>query len=221
MCLVKKMKKIVYIVVITIILIICVLGILGIVNLRKNNNSENTINTNEIANNEMEKNNAIIIGIEKNQTKEPTQERNSKTTNAAMSTQDIYNLNREIGTLNIPKTGLTTSIYSNVTVDKMEEMPCFLYTTTGLNQKGVTLFVGHNRMNGKMFSDNKKLNEGDEFYFKDYNGTELKYIISKKFITVDTDVSYLNLETEKPIIVLSCCTDENNENRLILIGTAE
>ena len=215
------MKRIVLIVIIAISLIACALGTLWIVKIRKNYNYENTINNNEIINNEIEKNNTMIIGIEKNQTKETNQERNSKTTNAAMSTQDIYNLNREIGILNIPKTGLTTSIYSNVTVDKMEEMPCFLYTTNGLNQKGVTLFVGHNRMNGKMFSNNKKLNEGDEFYFKDYNGTELKYIIFKKFITVDTDVSYLNLETEKPMIVLSCCTDENNENRLILIGTAE
>lgn len=100
----------------------------------------------------------------------------------------------------------------------MEQMPCFLYTTGGLNDVGVTLFVGHNRRNGTLFSNNGKLEEGDEFYFIDLNGTELKYIIYKKFITDEGDISFLNEDVDKPTIALSCCTDNDDDYRIILLG---
>ena len=126
----------------------------------------------------------------------------------------------EIGTLYIPKTGLTTAIYSNSNVKMMEKMPCFLYSTGGLNRKGITLFVGHNRRNGKIFSENKKLNIGDIFYFKDYQGTELEYTIYDKFITNEGDISFLNNQVDSPVIVLSCCTDASDENRIIILARA-
>ena len=103
----------------------------------------------------------------------------------------------------------------------MEEMPCFLYTTGGLNKTGTTLFVGHNRMNGTLFSNNNKLQENDEFYFTDLDGTELKYTIYSKFITTEGDISFLNNTVDKPTIALSCCTDANDENRIIILGRAD
>ena len=130
-------------------------------------------------------------------------------------------MNSEIGTLYIPRTGLTTSIYSNSSVSQMEKMPCFLYTTGGLNKPGATLIVGHNRRNGKLFSNNKKIQEGDEFYFKDFEGKELKYIVYSKFTTTDGDMTFLNPNETKPVIALSCCTDANDENRIIVLGRAE
>ena len=100
-------------------------------------------------------------------------------------------------------------------------MPCFLYTTGGLNKPGATLIVGHNKRNGKLFSNNKKIQEGDEFYFKDYEGKELKYVVYSKFITTDGDMSFLNSNETNPVIALSCCTDANDENRIIVLGRAE
>lgn len=140
---------------------------------------------------------------------------------ASTLTQEIYNRNSTIGTLWIPKTNLNTQIYSSVTVDELEKMPCFLYTTGGLNQTGVTLFVGHNRRNGKQFSNNKKLEVGDEFYFTDDEGTQLKYTIYSKFITTEDDVSFLNATVSAPVIALSCCTDASDENRIIILGRAD
>ena len=140
---------------------------------------------------------------------------------AATLTQQIYAMNSEIGTLYIPRTGLTTSIYSNSSVSQMEKMPCFLYTTGGLNKPGATLFVGHNKRNGKLFSNNKKIEEGDEFYFKDFEGKELKYVVYSKFITTDGDMTFLDPAETKPVIALSCCTDANDENRIIVLGRAE
>lgn len=140
---------------------------------------------------------------------------------AANLTQQIYNIEGIIGKLYIPKTKLNTDVYSSVVVSKLEKMPCFLYTTGGLSNTGITLIVGHNRRNGKMFSNNKKLNVGDIFYFTDLNGTKLKYTIYSKFTTTEDDISFLNNEVNKPVIALSCCTDASNEYRLILLGKAD
>ena len=188
---------------------------------------ENNMNAKEpqsiIDGNDIREENTLIFSIERKKEKEEKIENTvqEQTVDAATLTNEIYSMNKEIGTLYIPKTGLTTSIYSSVSVDKMEQMPCFLYTTGGLNKIGTTLFVGHNRMNGKLFSENRKLEEGDEFYFKDYEGNELKYVIYSKFITTESDTSYLRETVDKPTIALSCCTDENNENRIIILGKAE
>ena len=115
----------------------------------------------------------------------------------------------------------TTPIFSNSSVSQMEKMPCFLYTTGGLNKPGATLIVGHNKRNGKLFSNNKKIEVGDEFYFKDYEGVELKYNVYSKFTTTDGDMSFLNPDETSPVIALSCCTDANDENRIIILGRAE
>ncbi len=174
-------------------------------------------------------NKALLVGIENNNQKEEVKKEEIKkeekkdevVLDAATLTQQIYAMNSEIGTLYIPRTGLTTSIYSNSSVSQMEKMPCFLYTTGGLNKPGATLFVGHNKRNGKLFSNNKKIEEGDEFYFKDFEGKELKYVVYSKFITTDGDMTFLDPDETKPVIALSCCTDANDENRIIVLGRAE
>ena len=174
-------------------------------------------------------NKALLVGIENNNQKEEEKKEEVKkeekkdevVLDAATLTQQIYAMNSEIGTLYIPRTGLTTSVYSNSSVSQMEKMPCFLYTTGGLNKPGATLIVGHNRRNGKLFSNNKKIQEGDEFYFKDYEGKELKYVVYSKFTTTDGDMTFLDPAETKPVIALSCCTDANDENRIIVLGRAE
>ncbi|HCC03432.1 MAG TPA: hypothetical protein DEP51_01035 [Clostridiales bacterium] len=174
-------------------------------------------------------NKALLVGIENNNQKEEVKKEEIKkeekkdevVLDAATLTQQIYAMNSEIGTLYIPRTGLTTSIYSNSSVSQMEKMPCFLYTTGGLNKPGATLIVGHNKRNGKLFSNNKKIEEGDEFYFKDFEGKELKYVVYSKFITTDGDMTFLDSAETKPVIALSCCTDANDENRIIVLGRAE
>ncbi len=194
-------------------------------------------NTNEQTSIKEETEETLIVGIETNNTEKQNNKNEEKQEekqeeqkeekhenqpqDPATLTQNIYNMNSEIGTLYIPRTGLTTSVYSNSSVSKMEKMPCFLYTTGGLNKPGATLIVGHNRRNGKLFSNNKKIQEGDEFYFKDYEGNELKYVVYSKFITTDGDMSFLDSNETKPVIALSCCTDANDENRIIVLGRAE
>lgn len=170
--------------------------------------------------------NVLVIGMDGsgNQTEEPKTEPEPEPEpekDASTLTQNIYNMNTEIGTLYIPKTKLNTKVYSNPDPQKMEKMPAILYTSGGLNQKGITLIVGHNRRNGKMFSKNKKLSEGDVFYFTDYEGVEKEYTIYSKFITTSDDTSFLNTNVDGPTIALSCCTDASDDNRIIILGRAE
>ncbi len=213
-------KKIVIIAGISILVVIIVISIILVI---LNNVKEEEVTPTAIENTIIEeKEEPLVVGLdrEENVVEEEKVEVPQKT--PAELTQEIYNINGPIGTLVIPKTGVNTQIYSNVTVDKMEEMPCFLYTTGGLNQVGNTLFVGHNRENGTLFSDNNKLEEGDEFYFTDLNGTELKYVVYSKFTTTDSDMSFVQTQTEKPVIALSCCLTASDTNmRTIIMGRAE
>lgn len=228
-------NKLIYIV----LLLLSIIIILSIVIVIKFNNKKvvKEPNTNEQTSIKEETEETLIVGIETNNTEKQNNKNEEKQEekqeeqkeekhenqpqDPATLTQNIYNMNSEIGTLYIPRTGLTTSVYSNSSVSKMEKMPCFLYTTGGLNKPGATLIVGHNRRNGKLFSNNKKIQEGDEFYFKDYEGNELKYVVYSKFITTDGDMSFLDSNETKPVIALSCCTDANDENRIIVLGRAE
>lgn len=213
-------KYIKYIVILLITLLIVSISIIFILNKKEEEPQEEiqVATVEEPKEVEEDEEETLVVDIAKNET-QPIPEEPKK--DASTLTQEIYDMNSEIGTLNIPKTGLTTQIFSNTTVSKMEEMPCFLYTTGGLNQTGVTLFVGHNRVNGTIFSDNNKLEEGDKFYFTDYEGVEKEYEIYSKFVTTESDTSYLNEKVDSPVIALSCCTDADDENRIIILGKTE
>ena len=230
-------KKIKYIIIPLIAILIITIAIIIVI---KYNESKETVTPIEEPENTSEEN-VMVIGIntenttsqeeqkqpENNNNKqpeEPTQEPTQEpepTRDASALTQEIYNMNTTIGTLYIPKTKLNTKVYCNPDPKKMEKMPAFLYTSGGLNQVGITLFVGHNRRNGKMFSNNKKLAVGDIFYFTDYEGNKKKYTIYSKFTTTSDDTSFLNTNVDVPTIALSCCTDASDDNRIIILGRAD
>ena len=229
-------KKIKYIIIPLIAILIITIAVIIVI---KYNESKETVTTIEEPEN-TSKENVMVIGMNtenttnqeeqkqpennSNQPEEPTQEPTQEpepTRDASALTQEIYNMNTTIGTLYIPKTKLNTKVYCNPDPKKMEKMPAFLYTSGGLNQVGITLFVGHNRRNGKMFSNNEKLAVGDIFYFTDYEGNKKKYTIYSKFTTTSDDTSFLNTNVDVPTIALSCCTDASDDNRIIILGRAD
>lgn len=122
-----------------------------------------------------------------------------------------------VGKIEIPKTGLSIPILSNVTVKGMEVAPCLLYSTGELNQKGNNLIVGHNYRNGKIFSNNKNLQIGDKIYITALDGNKVEYTIYSKFIATPEETSYLKRDTSGgPEISLSTCTDDENARLVIL-----
>ena len=228
------MKNKIKVILLFFIVIIVIISIIVYLNIKANNKKNDVEINNTISDTIIDKTDEPMVvelgnniktsenpKTDEENSKNKEESKNTQPLDAATLTQNIYNMNSEIGTLYIPKTGLTTAIYSNSSVSQMEKMPCFLYTTGGLNKPGATLIVGHNKRNGKLFSNNKKIEVGDEFYFKDYEGVELKYKVYSKFTTTDGDMSFLNPDETSPVIALSCCTDANDENRIIILGRAD
>lgn len=122
-----------------------------------------------------------------------------------------------VGKIEIPKTSVNMPILSKQTVGGMEIASCLLYSSGKLNEYGNTLIVGHNYRNGKLFSNNDKLQIGDKIFITTLDGKKLEYIIYSKFITTPEDASFLTRDTNgKPEITLSSCSDDNVMRIVIL-----
>ena len=132
-------------------------------------------------------------------------------------TQEIQEQDINIGTLNIPKTNYNTEVYCKQNVNKMEVMPCMLYTNQGPNKPGVTILVGHNRENGTLFSNNNLIEENDELYFTDISGDTKKYVVYSKFIADNDDVSFYNTPSDVPIIAMQCCLTATTSDKVLII----
>lgn len=173
------------------------------------------IDNNEVIEESKEEDTPIVATIERQI--EQAEEDPEYVKTAADITQEIQELDINIGTLNIPKINYNSEVYCKQNADKMEVMPCMLYTNQGPNKPGVTVFVGHNRENGTLFSNNNLLEENDELYFTDINGDTKKYVIYSKFVTANDDVSFYNTPSEVPIIVMQCCLTANTSDQVIII----
>lgn len=211
-----KLKSLVIGAIISVFFIIAVAVLLIIFNskIRVNNQLE----TENTASEELtidEEDEPIIAKIEKHV--EEVEEDPEYIKTPADITQEIQELDINIGTLNIPKINFNSEVYCKQDVNKMEEMPCMLYTNQGPNKPGVTILVGHNRENGTLFSNNNLLEENDELYFTDINGDTKKYIVYSKFVTDNDDISFYNTPSEVPIIAMQCCLTANNSDKVTII----
>jgi len=135
--------------------------------------------------------------------------------------QTNYNGYNSIGRVQIPKTGVNLPILSDISVGGMEVGACVVYSTGSLNQTGNTLIATHNYKNGKLFSNNYKLEVGDIIYITSLDGKKIKYVIYDKFITNPQDLSYIKRNSgATPGIALSCCTDDE-QNRIVILAKSE
>lgn len=87
--------------------------------------------------------------------------------------QTNYNGYNSIGRVQIPKTGVNLPILSDISVGGMEVGACVVYSTGSLNQTGNTLIATHNYKNGKLFSNNYKLEVGDIIYITSLDGKKI------------------------------------------------
>ena len=122
-----------------------------------------------------------------------------------------------IAKIEIPKTSLNTYILKNQTVSGMEIAPCLVYSKGDFNKSGFHLIAGHNYRNGKLFSNNNKINIGDKIYITTLDGNKVTYTVKQKFVTTPEDVSYLNNYSNSPKLILQSCTDDEN-GRIIIIA---
>ena len=125
-----------------------------------------------------------------------------------------------VATIQIPKINLKYPVLEKVTKKSLETSVAWLYGP-GLNEIGNNVIIGHNYRNGTMFSNVKKLENGDAIYITDLSGRKIKYIIYKIYRTSGDDASYMTRNTKgKREISLSTCTDDSKA-RLIIWAKAD
>ena len=164
-------------------------------NLVNNNPSDNSIATN----------NTGINGIVED-TEITTNNKTGKTT---------YKGYEVVSTIQIPKINLKYPILEKVTKKSLETSVAFLYGP-GLNEVGNNVIIGHNYRNGTMFSNLKKLSNGDAIYITDLTGRKIKYIVYKIYRTSGDDASYMTRKKKKKReISLSTCTDDSKARTIV------
>lgn len=120
-----------------------------------------------------------------------------------------------LGAIQIPKTNVDLPILKQMGTKAMNTSVVQLYGP-GPNQVGNTVIAGHNYRNGKFFSNNYKLQNGDIIYITDNAGNKLKYEVYNKYETTPEDSDYMERNTDgKPEISLTTCTDDSKARIII------
>ena len=120
------------------------------------------------------------------------------------------------GTIEIPTINLKYPILTPETKKSLELSVVLRYTTGGLNQTGNTVIAGHNYRNGTMFSNVKKLKNGDIIYITDTSGLKIKYEVYNVYQTTGEDATYMNRDTSgKREISLTTCTDDSKSRTIV------
>lgn len=122
-----------------------------------------------------------------------------------------------IGTIEIPAINLKYPILEDSNKDAID-VSVAQYYGPGLNKVGVTTIAGHNYRDGRFFSNNKKLVDGDIIYITDTENQKIKYKIYKIYTTASEDEVHLEYDTKgKRELALSTCTDDS-QSRLIILA---
>lgn len=174
-------------------------------------NPQNPTNTNTTTSNEVV---APVITDNENPTGQGTQGSSGGSGSSAGIKYKGYTM---VGKIEIPKIKANYPILAKTSKGAIEVAVSVLYGP-GPNQPGVTVIVGHNYKNGTLFSNNKKLEAGDEIYITDTAGNRMKYIIYDKQLLAPEDMDYAQKDTQGAReIALSTCTDDVN-SRLVLLA---
>ena len=124
------------------------------------------------------------------------------------------------GTMEIPKINFKYPVLEEPSKKAIEVAVAVLYPVgQELNTPGNIVIFGHNYRNGLFFSNNKKLEIGDKIYITDNNNKKVTYTIYNKFETNSEDTSFYQRDTAgKAEITLSTCTDNSDNQRLIILA---
>lgn len=137
-------------------------------------------------------------------------------TSSAQTTTKYKGFN-VVGTIQIPTIDLKYPILDKVTKKSLETSVALLYTAQGLNKEGNTVIIGHNYRNRTMFSNLKKLTNGDYIYITDNNGQKIRYTVYKIYRASGTESDYITRNTNgKREISLSTCTDDSKARTIVL-----
>ena len=126
-----------------------------------------------------------------------------------------YNGYNVVGIINIPKLGIEFPIL-DITNDDSMKVSVTKFWGNNVNDIGNFTIVGHNNLDGTMFSNTKKLKIGDEIVLTDLSDKTLKYRIFDKYIIEPNDVSCTeSVNKDQREVTLITCTN-GRRNRLVI-----
>lgn len=131
-----------------------------------------------------------------------------------------YNGFNAIGTIEIPKTNINYPILEcPLTIKKLDTSIVAMYPENkAVNTPGNIVLMGHNYKDGRFFSNNKLLSNGDKIYITGLDNKKVEYEVYKIVEMESNDTSVYNRDTEVPEITLSTTTDDANQMRLIVLA---
>ena len=191
--------------------------------------TENTYNVeSNISENESNNNQEIINSIQEEQ--EIKQLQNDSEVEEIEQTDIEESLNEKyenefednqelsvIGKIEIPATNVNMPIFDEISIKGMDIACCIYYANGELNKSGIHLIGGHNYNNGRLFSNNYKLNIGDKIYITSLDGEKVEYTIYNKFVTTNDDINHLKKDSKSSpeICLQSCYTDDGSQVLII------
>ena len=123
--------------------------------------------------------------------------------------------NLVLGTIEIPKIGVSYPVISTTTAEYLKIAPTKL-AGVGLNEKGNCSIIGHNYENDKFFSKLGDLSKDDVVYIKEKDGMKRVYSVTEKKEISANDVSCLEQNTnDKRQVTLITCTNVKNKRLLV------
>ena len=214
--------------VILVIAIIAILGIVGIIGYRiyksyytetgalqaatefENSVTQGSVNNNSNIITQQPNTNSIIGNVE-----DTFVDSNNSGGNSGQTT--TYKGFTVVGTIQIPAINLKYPILEKNSKKALETSVVLMYTASGLNEVGNSVIIGHNYRNGTMFSNVKKLENGDIIYITDSQGRKVKYTVYSIYRTSGSDGKYITRNTQgKREISLSTCTDDSKARTIVL-----
>ena len=123
--------------------------------------------------------------------------------------------NLVLGTIEIPKIGVSYPVISTTTAEYLKIAPTKL-AGVGLNEKGNCSIIGHNYENDKFFSKIGDLSKDDVVYIKEKDGMKRVYSVTEKKEISANDVSCLEQNTnDKRQVTLITCTNVKNKRLVV------
>ena len=123
--------------------------------------------------------------------------------------------NLVLGTIEIPKIGISYPVISTTTAEYLKIAPTKL-AGVGLNEKGNCSIIGHNYENDKFFSKLGDLSKDDVVYIKEKDGMKRVYSVTEKNEISANDVSCLEQNNnDKRQVTLITCTNVKNKRLVV------
>ncbi|QXC60943.1 class E sortase [Aquihabitans sp. G128] len=120
-----------------------------------------------------------------------------------------------IGTIEIPRIGITRTIVEGITVEELGRGPGHYPESPLPGQKGNVAIAGHRTTYGQPFHNIDKLENGDQILFKTHQG-EFVYEVAGTEIVKPTDVRVLEDQGDNRVTLIACHPKYSLKERIIV-----